>query len=279
MTQEDIKLILGWFAHIEQIATDRKTANGAITEDWAALDEIRCKSHDCQEYIKAFCLEPSLPSNLDEAAESIASDIAPTWPDIDWDCCFEKIKESIKAGVELVISELFKKLNITPLKVIGEDEYNHPVYDFEVAHYYETFSLFGQKYKCDQTASGQAGEERMARQGQTVIHKNVWHWGRGDIIAIANGRGLSTISVENGIPNVAYLSGISVCESSRRMGLGNQLLDLSKQHAWEMGAKELRLWADPGKWVFDWYKRHGFQVMCSDGCSEDGLVCLILNLE
>lgn len=44
--------------------------------------------------------QPSLPSNLDEAAEEIASDIAPTHPDIGWDECFEKIKDGIKAGAE-----------------------------------------------------------------------------------------------------------------------------------------------------------------------------------
>ena len=44
--------------------------------------------------------EPSLPSNLDKAAEEIASDIAPTHPDIGWDECFEKIKDGIKAGAE-----------------------------------------------------------------------------------------------------------------------------------------------------------------------------------
>lgn len=44
--------------------------------------------------------KPSLPSNLDEAAEEIASDIAPTHPDIGWDECFEKIKDGIKSGVE-----------------------------------------------------------------------------------------------------------------------------------------------------------------------------------
>lgn len=44
--------------------------------------------------------ESSLPSNLDEAAEEIASDIAPTHPDIGWDACFEKIKEGIRSGAE-----------------------------------------------------------------------------------------------------------------------------------------------------------------------------------
>lgn len=43
---------------------------------------------------------PSTPSNLDEAAERMASDIAPDYPDISWDTCYEKIKEGIKAGAE-----------------------------------------------------------------------------------------------------------------------------------------------------------------------------------
>lgn len=42
----------------------------------------------------------SLPANMDEAVEKIASDIAPTHPDIGWDECFEKIKNGIKSGVE-----------------------------------------------------------------------------------------------------------------------------------------------------------------------------------
>ena len=57
MTQEDIKLIVEWFAHIEQMADDRKTANGVVMEDWAALDEIKCLARECQEYINLYCTE------------------------------------------------------------------------------------------------------------------------------------------------------------------------------------------------------------------------------
>ena len=110
----------------------------------------------------------------------------------------------------------------------------------------------------------------------TIIHKNIWRWGRSDIIIIADGCGLCTVSVEDDNPAVAYLSGVSVCESSRRMGLGNELLELSKQHAKEMGAKMLRLWADPEQWVTDWYKRHGFAQQCM---YDDGMIGLTFDLE
>lgn len=62
--------------------------------------------------------QPSLPSGLDEAAEKIASDIVPKYPDINWDMCFEKIVEGVKAGAEWMASqgEVFED-------TIDDDEY------------------------------------------------------------------------------------------------------------------------------------------------------------
>ena len=52
MTQEDKENIIYGFEHIAQIADDRKTANGIIMEDWAALDEIKAIAIDSMYYIK-----------------------------------------------------------------------------------------------------------------------------------------------------------------------------------------------------------------------------------
>lgn len=52
MTKEDKKNIIYWFEHIAQIADDRKTANGVVMEDWAALDEIKALAKDSVYYIK-----------------------------------------------------------------------------------------------------------------------------------------------------------------------------------------------------------------------------------
>ena len=49
----DLDLILEWFAHIEQMATDRKTQNGYVMRDCDALDEIKVLAKNSQEYIKA----------------------------------------------------------------------------------------------------------------------------------------------------------------------------------------------------------------------------------
>ena len=52
MDKEQIDLIIGWFEHIAQIADDRKTANGFVMEDWAALDEIKTLAKDSVHYIE-----------------------------------------------------------------------------------------------------------------------------------------------------------------------------------------------------------------------------------
>lgn len=52
MTQEEKELVVNWFEHIAQIAEDRKTANGDVMEDWAALDEIRALATDSAYYVR-----------------------------------------------------------------------------------------------------------------------------------------------------------------------------------------------------------------------------------
>ena len=51
----DLELIVGWFNHIAQMADDRKTLNGEVMEDWAALDEIKCLAKNSSEFIQIHC--------------------------------------------------------------------------------------------------------------------------------------------------------------------------------------------------------------------------------
>ena len=107
------------------------------------------------------------------------------------------------------------------------------------------------------------------------IHTNYWHWGRKDTIVLANGRALCELSIEYENPAVAHLSDVIVYESARGYGLGNELLRMAKEHAREMGAKMLCLWAAPDGWVIEWYKRHGFRQRC---VYDDGMVGLTFDL-
>lgn len=47
----DLEIIAGWFDHVAQMADDRKTLNGEVMEDWAALDEIKCLAKNSSEFI------------------------------------------------------------------------------------------------------------------------------------------------------------------------------------------------------------------------------------
>lgn len=110
-----------------------------------------------------------------------------------------------------------------------------------------------------------------------IIHQNIWSWGRKDTIVIAYGRALCELSVENENKAVAWLSDVIVHKDYRGNGYGNELLRLAKEHAREMGAAMVCLWADPEeRWIIDWYKRHGFKQQC---VYDDGMVGLTFDLE
>ena len=47
------ELIIEWFEHIKQMATDRKTANGVVMQYQDTLDEIKCLAKDAIDYLKS----------------------------------------------------------------------------------------------------------------------------------------------------------------------------------------------------------------------------------
>ena len=50
--EKEMPLIAGWFEHIAQLATDKKTANGFVMSDSDTFDEIAALAKRSQEYIK-----------------------------------------------------------------------------------------------------------------------------------------------------------------------------------------------------------------------------------
>lgn len=52
MSQEELKeLIIEWFSHIEQMATDRKTLNGYVMNYQGCLEEIRRIAKNSREFV------------------------------------------------------------------------------------------------------------------------------------------------------------------------------------------------------------------------------------
>ena len=112
---------------------------------------------------------PTLPSGLDEAAIEIASDIAPTHPDIGFDECFEKIKDGIKAGVQWRDAQIPKLpdsideaaeeyVKTTSVKVWGRIDPKKDLKGYMARANYGTGLLDGFK----------AGAEWMAGQWETI---------------------------------------------------------------------------------------------------------------
>lgn len=52
--EENISLIIKWFDHIQQLATDRKTVNGFVMDYQDTLDEIKCLAKQSKEYVEMF---------------------------------------------------------------------------------------------------------------------------------------------------------------------------------------------------------------------------------
>lgn len=50
--EKEMPLIAGWFEHIAQLATDKKTLNGFVMSDSDTFDEIAALAKRSQEYIK-----------------------------------------------------------------------------------------------------------------------------------------------------------------------------------------------------------------------------------
>ena len=53
MEKEELReFIENWFAHIEQLATDKKTLNGDVMDDKHCLDEIKCLAKNARDFIE-----------------------------------------------------------------------------------------------------------------------------------------------------------------------------------------------------------------------------------
>lgn len=71
MTQETIDLIIEWFGHIQQMATDKKTFTGAVMDAQHCLDEIAALASNSKQFVKEYRdeQEPISDSELEKLAE------------------------------------------------------------------------------------------------------------------------------------------------------------------------------------------------------------------
>lgn len=76
MTNETINLIIEWFAHIKQLATDRKTQTGAVMDVQHCLNEIAAIASNSKQFVEEYKdeQEPIDEEKLNKFAEDLYPD-------------------------------------------------------------------------------------------------------------------------------------------------------------------------------------------------------------
>lgn len=85
-----------------------------------------------------------------------------------------------------------------------------------------------------------------------------WSWGWCFYIFISHS-GIVRLNFPFNQPDVAVISDLVVEKTSRRIGIGGELMDICEKTAILMEARALGIWADPKDWPIAWYQRLGFQ--------------------
>ena len=92
-----------------------------------------------------------------------------------------------------------------------------------------------------------------------VVHENKTYYGRTATIILEDGYAYVMVSVMEGNPDVAVIHDLVVHKDRRGEGLGRELLEEACMVGKEMGAEVIMLSVEPGSWLEEWYKRHGFR--------------------
>ena len=91
-----------------------------------------------------------------------------------------------------------------------------------------------------------------------LIHHNYWYWGDSYYIIMNDGLGMVSLQVDKKEPEAGCINNLSVHISTRKQGIGNELLKYVEQFAKSINLKEIYLKCDKTSFVYPWYKRNGF---------------------
>lgn len=109
---------------------------------------------------------------------------------------------------------------------------------------------------------------------EKVILRATSFWGRSSVIVLDGGYGIAMVSMLHESPETALIHDIIVHEEMRGKGIGDRLLAESCEEAGRLGAGVAKLSVEPGSWMADWYRRHGF--MMTDVTDFDSHPCLVM---
>ena len=94
-----------------------------------------------------------------------------------------------------------------------------------------------------------------------VFHRNKTYFGETTYIVMEDGYGLVMVTRVAGYEKEAAIHDLIVHKDRRGEGIGRALLGEAEEEARRMGAEQVKIVTEPGSWLEEWYKRHGFQIV------------------
>lgn len=92
-----------------------------------------------------------------------------------------------------------------------------------------------------------------------IVHERNSRWGRDFVFMEYNGCAVGRVYMYKDEEEVAYIEGLHVIENKRKTGIGSEMLNILIEKCKELNAKKCMLWCYTDEWVYDWYKKLGFE--------------------
>ena len=101
---------------------------------------------------------------------------------------------------------------------------------------------------------------------KVIVHTNSWYWGRSVDIVKADGTAIVCVKFdEKSFPKTGYICDLSVVESFRKKGLGNEMMRYALSSCRDNNMTFARLHVDAKNiWLKEWYERLGFKELSRD---------------
>lgn len=104
------------------------------------------------------------------------------------------------------------------------------------------------------------------KYNEVFCHTNQWWWGMSIDIVKINGTAMVCVKFdEKSFPKTGYICDLSVIESFRKKGVGNDMMQLALAECRTQNMNFARLHVDAkNNWLREWYERLGFNELSRD---------------
>lgn len=101
---------------------------------------------------------------------------------------------------------------------------------------------------------------------KVIVHSNSWYWGTSVDIVKDDGTAMVGVKFdEKSFPKAGYICDLSVVESFRKKGIGNDMMQLAIAECRALKMNFARLHVDAKNiWLKEWYEFLGFKELSRD---------------